>query len=219
MCGMAQDISRPIFARFFAWAAPAMDQGGMAEHRERLVAGLSGRVIEIGAGNGLNFPHYPITVTKVVAVEPEPHLRRLAEQQVAGAPVPIRVTAGSADELPAEDGSFDAAVYSLVLCTVPDQPRALGEAYRVVRPGGELRFLEHVRAEGRGWQTTQRVLDATVWPLLMGGCHTHRDTGTAIESAGFAIRTLDRIRFPSPGPPMPTSPHIIGSAIRPTAAA
>ncbi|MGH3646572.1 MAG: class I SAM-dependent methyltransferase [Micromonosporaceae bacterium] len=211
------DVNRPIFARFFARVSPAMDQGGMAEHRSRLVAGLTGRVIEVGAGNGLNFDHYPTTVTEVVAVEPEPHLRRLAEQRAGDAPVPIRVIPGTAQRLPAADGEFDAAVCSMVLCTVPDQPRALAEVYRALRPGGELRFLEHVRAERAGLARTQRVLDATVWPLLMGGCHLHRDTAAAIETAGFAVAHLDRMSFPETRLPLPASPHIIGTATHPGA--
>lgn len=212
---MSDEISRPVFARFFAWASPAMDEGGMAELRTRMLAGLSGRVIEIGAGNGLNFARYPAEVTEVHAVEPEPRLRRIAERAAAGAPVPVRVTAGTADRLPADDGTYDAAVFSLVLCSVPDQSRALGEAYRVLRPGGELRFLEHVRAQGRVLGTVQRVLDATVWPLLLGGCHTHRDTAAAIAAAGFTVTRLDRLRFPPGGPTMPSSPHIVGAATRP----
>src|SRR5689334_19263123 len=140
------DIARPRFARMYPAAAERADARGGAEHRRRLLEGLAGRVIELGAGGGRNFAHYPQTVTEVVAIEPEPTLRERAAEAARAAPVAISVRAGTADALPLEDGEMDAAVASLVLCSVPDQPRALAELRRVVRPGGELRFYEHVVA-------------------------------------------------------------------------
>jgi ubiquinone/menaquinone biosynthesis C-methylase UbiE len=98
-------------------------------------AGLTGRVVELGAGNALNFPHYPASVTEVVAVEPEDYLRALAEEAAAAAPITANVVDAVADHLPFADGSFDAAVASLVLYSIPDQARALAELHRVVRPG------------------------------------------------------------------------------------
>lgn len=205
-------VSHPIFARIYARLSPRMDDAGAADHRDRLLAGLAGRVIDVGAGNGLNFAHYPPTVTHVLAVEPEPYLRRLAVAAAADAPVPIEVVAGTADHLPAGDATFDAAVTSLVLCSVADVPAALAEIRRALRPGGRLRFFEHVRAETPGLARAQRVLDATVWPALVGGCHTHRDTGAAIEAAGFTIDRIDRFPFPPASIPTPASPHILGVA-------
>ena len=114
------------------------------EHRRKLLEGLSGRVIEVGAGNGLNFSLYPHTVEKVVAVEPEPTLREAAREEAKEAQVEIEVVDGVASELPAEDASYDAVVASLVLCSVRDQAEALAEMRRVLKPGGELRFYEHV---------------------------------------------------------------------------
>ncbi|MFD5786774.1 class I SAM-dependent methyltransferase [Streptomyces sp. NPDC127037] len=190
----------------------AMEQAGMAEHRRDLLAGLTGEVIEIGAGDGANFTRYPPTITRVLAVEPEHHLRRLAEAASQHAPIPIQVVAGSAERLPVHDESFDAAVSSFVLCTVPDPDAALAEALRVLRPGGRLRFLEHVRADTSGLVRVQRVLDATVWPLLVGGCHTGRDTQEAITRAGFTIEHLDRFLFPEARTPV--SFHILGTAFR-----
>lgn len=208
--------SHPLFARMFARMAPAMDRNGGAELRRRLLAGLRGRVIEVGAGSGANFAHYPAEVTSVLAVEPEPYLRRLATGAAADAPVPVEVVSGVAEALPAAEAAFDAAVASLMLCSVPDQGRALAEMRRVVRPGGELRFFEHVQATTPGLRRVQRALDATVWPLLLGGCHTGRDTAAAIEAAGFTVRTLDRFAFPEARIPQPSSPHILGIAIRST---
>jgi SAM-dependent methyltransferase len=206
------NVSHPIFARFWGWMSPRMDRGGAAEHRQRLLKGLSGRVLEVGAGNGLNFAHYPPGVTGVLAVEPEPRLRQQALTNAARAPVQVDVVAGVADRVPAEDGSMDAVVYSLVLCSVPDQARALREARRVLRPGGQLRFFEHVRAESAGLRRVQSLLDATVWPTVGAGCHAGRDTAAAIESADFTIEEIDRFRFPDVRIALPTSPHILGIA-------
>ena len=165
----------PIFARVFARAGPAMDAQGALEHRRALLAGLAGRVLEVGAGNGLNFAHYPPAVTELLAVEPEPYLRALAETAAQQAAIPIRVVDGTADALPSPDAGMDAAVASLVLCSVPDQARALAELRRVLRPGGELRFFEHIQADTSGLARAQRLADV-IWPIFVGGCHTSRDT-------------------------------------------
>ena len=202
----------PIFARVYERLSVAMDRGGMAKHRGVLLAGLTGRVIEVGAGNGLNFAHYPEQVSAVFAVEPEPYLRQAAVRAAATAPVPVEITAGAADHLPVRAASFDAAVVSLVLCSVPDQARALAEIRRVLRPGGQLRFLEHVRAETWWLPRIQTVMDAAGWTVLSGGCHVSRETLTAIESAGFVIDHVTRFRFPDRGPSLGSSPHVRGSA-------
>jgi ubiquinone/menaquinone biosynthesis C-methylase UbiE len=196
-----------------------MEKAGYGPRRRQLLAGLSGRVVEVGAGNGLNFGHYPPQVTHVLAVEPEPRLRELAQREATLVPVPIDVVDGTADRLPAPDASVDAAVASLVLCSVPDVPRALAEIRRVLRPGGQLRFLEHVRADSPGLARVQRALDATVWPFFGAGCHTHRDTAAAIEAAGFTITAIDHVRIPETSVPAPASPHIIGTATRPAESA
>jgi ubiquinone/menaquinone biosynthesis C-methylase UbiE len=191
-----------------------MEKAGYGEPRSRLLAGLRGRVLEVGAGNGMNFAHYPPEVTGVLAVEPEPHLRALAQDKAGAASVPIEVVDGTADHLPADDASFDAVVASLVLCTVPDVPSGLAEIRRVLRAGGELRFFEHVRAHTPGLARVQRILDATVWPWFVGGCHPHRDTRSAIEDAGFTIKDLEALRIPDTRIPAPASPHILGTATK-----
>lgn len=211
-------VHHPLFARFYARMSVAADlRAGIAAHRAELLDGLSGRVIEIGAGNGLNFPHYPAAVSEVVALEPERNLRKLAVEAALRAGVPVDVVPGAAEALPVKSEGFDAAVASLVLCTVRDLPRALLEIKRVLRPGGELRFFEHGRAEGRGMVRTQQVLDRTVWPRLFGGCHTSRDTVAAIEAAGFELGPYRRFRVPESGVPMPTSACVLGVARRPVA--
>jgi ubiquinone/menaquinone biosynthesis C-methylase UbiE len=205
-------VSHPVFARLWAWMSPRMDQTGAVEFRRQLVAGLVGRVVEVGAGNGLNFAHYPASVNSVLAVEPEERLREIARKNAKRAAVQIQVVDGVADRLPADDASADAVVYSLVLCSVPDQASALAEARRVLRTTGELRFFEHVQAQTAWLRRTQALLDATLWPTLGGGCHAGRDTASAIERAGFTIERLERFRFPDVAVPLPTSPHILGAA-------
>jgi len=204
-------IRHPLYARFYARAAQAEDRKGVAEHRSELVAGLAGRVLELGAGTGLSFRHYPPEVERLLAVEPEPTMRAKAAEAVREAACDVELVDGTADALPAAAGSLDAAVVSQVLCSVPDQARALAELRRVLRPGGELRFYEHVRAPAGSGRRVQRALDATVWPPLMGGCHLARDTEAAIAAAGFEIAAIRRFRFGAP----PAAPHILGTATAP----
>ncbi|MFI7676324.1 class I SAM-dependent methyltransferase [Actinophytocola sp. NPDC049390] len=186
------------------------EQRGTADYRDRALAGLSGRVIEIGAGNGLNFAHYPDTVTEVMAVEPEDRLRALAEKAAEHAPVPVRVVPGHANALPVEDNSLDAAVASLVLCSVPDVGGALVEIRRVLRPGGELRFFEHVRS-AKPWFGLLQDAITPLWSRAGGGCHLNRDTAAAIRAAGFDIDELDRFSY-APLRWVPAHAHILGRA-------
>jgi ubiquinone/menaquinone biosynthesis C-methylase UbiE len=203
-------FQHPRFARMWDRISAESERRGTAEHRGRALAGLSGRVIEVGAGNGINFAHYPRTVTEVIAVEPDHHLRALAEQAASTAPVPVRVMAGHAHALPVEDQAADAAVASLVLCSVPDVPGALGELRRVLKSGGELRFFEHVRSDTplMGW-----FQDAItpLWSLAGGGCRLNRDTAAAIRAAGFTVAELDRFHY-APLRFVPKHAHIVGRA-------
>ena len=210
----APDSSRPRFARMYMRSAASAEERGATDHRRRLLDGLRGTVVEIGAGHGLNFALYPPEVTEVVAVEPEPTLRRQAQSAADSASVPIRVLAGVADELPLEDESADAAVASLVLCTVPDQQRALAELRRVLRPGGELRFYEHVIPRCQPKRVLFQAIDRSgIWPAVAGGCHAARDTTEAIMQAGFDIEEIERFGF-SANRFQPLVPHILGTARR-----
>ncbi|NJP52222.1 class I SAM-dependent methyltransferase [Streptomyces sp. SBST2-5] len=209
-------VHHPLFARYYARASTAAEtRMHMADVRRRLLTGLSGRVIEIGAGNGLNFAHYPGTVSEVVAIEPERHLRRLAVDAALRAQVPVDVAPGAAEALPVKSEAFDAAVVSLVLCSVRDVPRALAEIRRVLRPGGELRFFEHGAGGGTVMRFTQRAMDATVWPPLAGGCHLSRDPVGALRAAGFELGPYRRMMMPEKGPALPQSFCVTGTAWRP----
>jgi ubiquinone/menaquinone biosynthesis C-methylase UbiE len=208
-------VSWPLFSRFLlpSFHKAAMAHG-QADHRRRLLAGLNGRVVELGAGDGVNFPFYPDTVTEVLAIEPENRLRARAEERAGAAAPRVRVVPGWSDMLPGEDATFDAAVASLVLCSVPDQDRALAELFRVVRQGGELRFYEHVRANSPRHARVQRIVEP-VWHRVGGGCHPSRDTTAAIERSGFLIEECDRFSFAPSLLARIGAPHIIGVARRP----
>jgi ubiquinone/menaquinone biosynthesis C-methylase UbiE len=131
-------------------------------------------------------------VTEVVAVEPESYLRSRAEEAAGSAPIPRTILDGTADALPVPDAAFAAGIASLVLCSVPDQPSALAELRRVIRPGGELRFFEHVVSKRSGPARVQRIADRTIRPFVTGGCHVARDTLAAIEAAGFVSERSER---------------------------
>lgn len=168
--------------------------------RAQLLEHAGGRVLEIGCGDGRNFRHYPPGVREVVAIEPEPYLRGLAEHAASAAAVPVRVLAAAAEDLPIGDGGCDVVIAFLVLCSVADQPVALAEIRRALAPGGELRFYEHVVARRGLAAGAQRGLDESgLWPRLAGGCHLARDTVAAIRASGLIVERLRR--FPSgPGP-------------------
>ncbi|AOR35663.1 methyltransferase type 11 [Streptomyces fodineus] len=209
-------VHHPLFARYYArFSVSAETRMGMAGVRERLLAGLSGRVIEIGAGNGLNFSHYPGTVAEVVAIEPEPLLRKLALESALRAEMPVDVVPGAAEALPVKSEAFDAAVLSLVLCSVRDVSRALGEVRRVLKPGAQVRFFEHGLGGGQAMRLTQRTLDRTLWPALTGGCHLARQPVAALREAGFTLGPQRQVLMPEHGPTLPSSYCTLGVAWRP----
>lgn len=177
--------AHPVFALVWRFVGP---RAVAASDRAALLAGLSGTVLELGAGDGASFPHYPDTVASVVAIEPEPNLRRRAASRAARSHVPVEVRDATAEALPVPDGSCDAVVACLVLCSVADQRRVLAEVRRVLRPGGELRFYEHVVSERPRIAGFQRFLDRSgLWPKLGAGCHLSRDTAAVMEESGFTI--------------------------------
>jgi len=206
-------LQHPLFARAFARAVGGMDRRGAAGHRRSILAGLQGTVIEIGAGAGSSFPLYPSTVTQVLALEPDDYLRSVARKAAANAAVPVTVVAAAAEHIPADTGSADAVVASLVLCSVKNQAAVLAEIRRVLKPGGTLAYYEHVRSRHPVVAKVEDVL-TPVWGRFMGGCHLNRDTLAAITSAGFTVRDNQRFGFAVQrlNPPLA---HILGTATSP----
>jgi SAM-dependent methyltransferase len=205
-------IDNPFFARIWPLVATHEAEAVRALRREN-VADLSGRVLEVGAGIGTNFALYPHSVKEVVALEPEPRLAARARTAAAAAPIPISVT-GETAEACGGGKPFDVVVCSLVLCSVQDPAMVLQRLYSLLRPGGELRYLEHVASAGaRG--RLQRFADATLWPRLFGNCHTHRDTERAVLDAGFEVGTSRREWTLPAWAPLPVSELALGRARRP----
>ncbi len=167
--------------------------------------------MEVGAGTGLNFPHYPAAVTEVVALEPDPYMFRRLVEAMGSSTVPVQLRRAAGDHLPVEDDSVDTVVMSLVLCSVPDVSLVLGEARRVLKHGGRLLFFEHVRAEDRRLAAWQDHLERP-WGFFGAGCHPNRDTLAAIRSAGFDVQDVERFDERSA---MLAKPHILGWAVRP----
>ena len=184
----------------------------MRRLRAENLAGLSGRVLEVGAGTGTNFDFYPDTVGEVVALEPETHLLPKMREAAAAAAVPVTVIESTIEALP--DGElFDAVVCSLVLCSVQDPEGVLRQLNSRLKPGGELRYFEHVASPG--WRgSLQRLADATVWPRIAGNCHTHRETERAITAAGFSVEAA-RHQWTLPAwAPLPVSEVALGRAVK-----
>jgi SAM-dependent methyltransferase len=215
---VATDTSRAsspvqrLAAGGYDWIFDRVDALGAADHRRRLVEQAAGEVLEIGAGTGRNLPLYR-NATQVVALEPGPGMRARANQAAQAAQVAVQIVDGKAEQLSFPDATFDTVVASLMLCTVPDLSQTLTEARRVLRPGGTLRFYQHVRADDPRLARWQDRLERP-WGWLAGGCHPNRDIVAAITAAGFRVLELDRFDFQIM-PPL-VRPHVLGVAERPT---
>ena len=211
MSGLYEATWGRAFAALYDRGLKATEEAGLRQMRRELLAGARGRVLELGAGTGVNLELYPEAVSEIVAVEPDPHMAKRLRQRSAGPGHEIAVVEASAERLPFEDASFDVAVATLVLCTIPDPAAALAEAARVLKPGGRLLFVEHVRAEDPGLARWQDRLEGP-WRFLADGCHCNRDTVATIGASRFEIEELQRDRLPKT-PPIIT-PLIRGSAVR-----
>lgn len=184
-----------LFAAVYDSMGESVERAGVRDWRRELLAGAAGAVLEVGAGTGANLEHYPPSLDRLVLTEPEPHMAARLRDRLRAAGRTAEVVEAPADALPFPDEAFDTVVVTLVLCTVEDPAAALAEIRRLLRPGGRLRFMEHVRSES---PRVARLQDA-VRPLqqVIGrGCHPNRDTGWAIEAAGLEIEWVDRRTLP-----------------------
>lgn len=179
--------------RIYDSAMTHLDARGFGERRDRLVSGGLGDVLEVGAGTGLNLPRYR-GARRVVAIEPDRRFRGRLAQRAARAPLPVEVVAGVAEDLPFPDGSFDTVVCSLALCSVRDLDRAVAEIARVLRPGGTVHLLEHVRGAGRLARWQRRL--TPIQRRIADGCHLDRDPLGALRDAGFTVASAEDFRFP-----------------------
>lgn len=202
-----EPIAHPLFAALYETMGRRLEERLLGSLRRWVVGEAHGRVLEVGAGTGLSFPYYARDV-QLVATEPDPHMLRRARRRAAALGLAVDLHDAPAEALPFPDASFDAVVCALVLCTVGDLPRALAEAGRVLRPGGELRFVEHVR--GQGWQARAQDLVTPLWRRVGAGCHPNRATVDAIRAAGFRATRLEEHPLPVPGP------IVAGVALRPS---
>jgi ubiquinone/menaquinone biosynthesis C-methylase UbiE len=208
-----------LMGRFFAATYDRhnakSERHGLRSLREGLLAEATGKVLEIGAGTGCNLPYYGADVDSITMTEPEPPMLRRLEAKVRETGSPAMVLRAPAEDLPFEDGSFDTVVSTLVLCGVSDQPRALREIGRVLRPGGRLVFLEHVRSEDERIARSQERMNGLNRFLV--GCECTRPTLDSIRAAGFDVRRVDHVALPKA--PRFVRPSIAGVAAAPVRAA
>ena len=198
-----------LFASLYDRLTAGAEAAGLARHRGLLLASAHGRVLEIGAGTGANLPYYPESIEALTLAEPEPPMARRLARRAASLPRHVEIVGAPAERLPFADARFDTVISTLVLCTVVDQARALAEIRRVLAPGGQLLFLEHVRSDdGRlaRWQDRLNGLNR----IVAHGCNCNRATVEAIQAAGFDITRLSREQFPK-APPF-VRPLVIGAA-------
>ncbi len=200
------------FAALYDRGLKATEEAGLRAMRRELLAGAGGRVLELGAGTGVNLDLYPDAVEDLVMIEPDPHMAKRLRARLVESARSATVVEAPAERLPFEDDSFDAAVATLVLCTIPDPAAALAEAARVLKPGGQLLFVEHVRAEDPGLARWQDRLERP-WRFLGDGCHCNRDTVATIAGSRFELKEIQRGQMPK-APPI-VSPLVRGSATLP----
>lgn len=208
-------LNERLFALWYPWLCGISERAGQREIRRELIAGASGRTLEIGAGSGLNLPHYTSEVTELVVTEPSPHMHRHLRELLAGEAPPVvswELVECGAEELPFADQSFDTVVGAYVFCTIPDPPRALAELARVLKPGGRYIFLEHVHA-GEGTMLG-RIQDAIEVPhtYIAAGCHPNRRMEQLLDASPLRIERLIRGSMPRAVPTV--RPTVRGSAVR-----
>jgi len=201
-----------LFARLYDRASAANEAAGLADRRRALLTHARGRVLELGAGTGLNLAHYPPGIEQLVLTEPEEPMLRLLRARAAGHRPPATVVAAPAERLPFADASVDTVVATLTLCTVDDLAAALREVRRVLVPGGRLLFLEHVRA-GDARQARWQDRLHPLWKRIAHGCHCNRATLAAIEAAALDVQDVEHARMPRA--PRIVEPLVVGIAVKP----
>lgn len=202
----------PIFAALYDRMIEGSEKAGLGERRHELLASAGGRVLEIGAGTGMNLVHYTDAVTELVLTEPEEPMAKRLERRAAASGRPVTVIRAAAESLPFPDDSFDTAVSTLVLCTVRDPEKALAELDRVLKPGGKLLFLEHVRSNDPGLAKWQDRF-APLWRRCGHGCNCNRPTPDLIRGSRFESIEMEEGQFPK-SPPI-VRPLSIGRAVAP----
>jgi ubiquinone/menaquinone biosynthesis C-methylase UbiE len=203
-----------FFAAIYDKLMASTEEAGLADNRRRLLANARGATLELGAGTGGNLEHYPGAVTELVLTEPSEHMAKRLRAKVSASGREAQVILAPAERLPFEDDRFDTVVGTLMLCTA-DEPRAvLDEVARVLRPGGQLLFLEHVRSDKPGLARWQDRLEKP-WGYFGAGCHPNRDTRATIEASGLQIDDIENGELPK-APPL-VRPLISGRATRPQA--
>jgi ubiquinone/menaquinone biosynthesis C-methylase UbiE len=179
-----------LFSAIYDRGFKATEEAGLREMRRKMLAGAGGRVLEIGAGTGANLELFPESVESLTLVEPDPFMTKQLREKLAASERSAEVVEAPAEQLPFEDASFDTAVAALVLCTVPNPEAAVAELARVLKPGGRLLFIEHVRAEDTGLARWQDRLEKP-WQFLADGCHCNRDTVATLSASRFAVDQVE----------------------------
>jgi ubiquinone/menaquinone biosynthesis C-methylase UbiE len=197
------------FSAFYDPLLKGTEDAGLRERRREVLSAARGHTIDIGAGTGANLGLFPGTVTELAMAEPDPHMIKRLRSKLAEAGSDAELVEAGAESLPFEDSSFDTAVFTLVLCTVPDPHAALTEAARVLKPGGQLLFVEHVRAEDPSVARWQDRLERP-WKAFADGCRCNRDTVATIEASPLTLDSVERGELPK-SPPI-TKPLVWGRA-------
>jgi ubiquinone/menaquinone biosynthesis C-methylase UbiE len=202
-----------LFAAMYDRGLKGTEEAGLREMRRETLRAARGRTIDLGAGTGANLDLYPDLVSELVLAEPDPHMVKRLREKLAESGQPAELIEAPAERLPFEDSSFDTAVFTLVLCTVPDPSAALAEAARILKPGGKLLFVEHVRSQDANLARWQDRLEKP-WRFIGDGCHCNRDTVANIEASPLTVDRVEHDRLPK-APPL-VRPLVHGTATLPT---
>ena len=198
----------PVFTQVYTWLARAEDSGAVGKARTQVSSALHGRLLIAGLGPAEDLHHLPDTVTEVVGVEPSASMRRAAAANLAAATIPVEVIDAVGEQLPLPADSVDSALFAYVLCSVDDPELVVAETLRVLRPGGTIAVLEHVKATEGTWMRRAQRLASPLWPYVAGGCRCDQDTKAVFEAAGLDLSGLSS---PNLTPVPPVAPSLVGT--------